>query len=106
MRFSTLALSAGLLLQGACASQPIKPDASGHVTQNVDPAGAVKGFDHHPKPGEKAICPVSGDVFIVTADTHVQEYDGKFYAFCCEDCPKNFHPELGSPMVGGGEHGD
>jgi hypothetical protein len=91
----------------ACATQPVKPQTANDThcsDEKVDPRGAVKSFKHRPKPGEKAICPVSGDVFYVTADTPIREYDGSFYAFCCDQCPNDFHPELGSPMVGGGEH--
>lgn len=62
----------------------------------VDPEGAVKAFDHKPKTGEKAICPVSGDVFIVADDTLMSEHDGKHYAFCCPGCKPRFDANPGA----------
>ena len=97
--YSTL-VCAGLALAGlgGCATTAVKPTQTAsageprehHMGGEVDPAGAVKAFDHRPKIGEKAICAVSGEVFLVDADTQTTEYEGKYYAFCCEDCPKEF----------------
>ena len=81
----------GLALLAGCATAPKTPPAeAAHSEPKIDPAGAVKAFDHAPQPGEKAICPVSGDVFIVSASTQTKEYNGKYYAFCCDDCPSQF----------------
>ena len=85
----------------ATAPDVMKPMMEGESCHKarVDPAGALKAFDHKPAPGEKAVCPVSGEVFIVDADTKVTEYGGKYYAFCCPDCPGDFHPEKGKPQL-------
>jgi len=96
---SSSVLCAVLACLGGCATTaPAKPAATvsagepreHHMGREVDPAGAVKAFDHRPKAGEKAICAVSGEVFLVDADTQTTEFEGKYYAFCCEDCPKEF----------------
>lgn len=79
-------LSAGLLLTTA----PALAKEMEHVPGKAARAKATKAFDHKPQPGEKAICPVSKEVFIVEKDTHVKEYKGKWYAFCCDDCPGGF----------------
>ena len=56
----------------------------------VDPVGAIKAFDHKPLSGDKAICPVSGQVFVVTDGTAVSEIEGKHYAYCCPGCKPRF----------------
>ncbi len=43
-----------------------------------------------PKPGDKATCIVTGEVFTVAKDTIVKEYQGSFSALCCEGCEKDF----------------
>jgi YHS domain-containing protein len=64
--------------------------------EEVDPEGAVKAFDHEPKAGEKAICPVSGKVFIVTDGTATSEHEGKHYAYCCPGCKPRFDANPGA----------
>lgn len=86
-------LSFGALAIVACATA--KPVAKPETHTNVQPmasdaSGAVKAFDHKPKPGEKAICAVSDEVFEVTETTKVAEYQGKYYAFCCDECEPSF----------------
>jgi len=29
----------------------------------------------------------------------LKKYKGKWYAFCCDDCPSEFHPEKGNPKL-------
>lgn len=36
----------------------------------------------------QVVCPVSGDV--VTVKGSYQDYNGKRYYFCCDDCPPKF----------------
>ena len=108
MRLAGPVLCAALACLGGCATtqpKPAQPVSAGeprehHMGHDVDPAGAVKAFDHRPKIGEKAICAVSGEVFLVDADTQTTEYDGKYYAFCCEDCPKEFKANPGKFVHG------
>lgn len=87
-------------LSVACATT--KPAASADPAcanhtgmQKMVPAGtpATKAFDHKPNPGEKAICAVSGETFEVAADTKVSQHDGKWYAFCCDNCQPDFDKE-------------
>lgn len=96
---------AALVFAVACTKGDVKPDAvattqpaaqpaeEGHT--NVQPAldstaGATKAFDHKPQAGEKAICAVSGEPFTVTAETKTAEHEGKWYAFCCDECAPEF----------------
>ena len=77
----------------AAAATSAKPMDEGHAGMQpmLDSAdGASKSFDHKPAAGEKAICPVSSEAFSVTADTKVQQVDGRWYAFCCDDCAPDF----------------
>jgi YHS domain-containing protein len=37
-----------------------------------------------------AVCPVSGETFVVTAETPIIERNGRFFAFCCDDCAMDF----------------
>jgi hypothetical protein len=99
-----LALSLGLCSLLGCATAPSgtaaakvtpPPAPSGEQHAGMmkaadDPAGALKTFDHKPKPGEKAICAVSGEAFVVDADTKTAQYGGKYYAFCCDQCAPDF----------------
>ncbi len=39
-----------------------------------------------PRVGDHAICPVTGEKFVVTANTKTATRDGKIYAFCCPEC--------------------
>lgn len=38
--------------------------------------------------GDKTLCPVSGEDFVVTADSPKVEVDGKTYYTCCSGCAK------------------
>lgn len=40
--------------------------------------------------GEKAVCPVTGEVFVVKADSAFVDYRGKRYYFCCDGCSQTF----------------
>ncbi len=70
----------------AAAAKPLEPN---HLPDG-ETAGAKKVFDHVPKIGEKAICAVSGEAFVIAADTITAEHGGKYYAFCCDDCAPEF----------------
>jgi YHS domain-containing protein len=84
--FKATFLTAALLLTAA----PAFAKEMEHVAGKAARAKATKAFDHKPEPGEKAICPVSKEVFIVEKDTKTVQYKGKWYAFCCDDCPSDF----------------
>lgn len=97
-KFSMLMMAVSML---ACAHAPkseMKADeaCADHTgMQKMIPADSVatKAFDHKPNPGEKAICAVSGEKFEIAADTKVSEYDGKWYAFCCDSCQPDFEKD-------------
>ncbi len=93
-----------LAFAGACGGSkpaPATPStnttaaaAGSAATQPLVPAGEAKV-------GDRTKCPVSGDEFVVTADSPHQEYNGKTYYFCCPDCPKKFaaNPEKYVPKT-------
>lgn len=56
-------------------------------------ADAPRSFDKQPPEGTWARCPVSGDVFKVDADTQFATYQGRVYAFCCDDCKPDFEKD-------------
>jgi Cu+-exporting ATPase len=43
--------------------------------------------------GDKTTCPVSGEEFVVAADSPKTELDGKTYYFCCPGCAKKFQAD-------------
>jgi YHS domain-containing protein len=68
----------------ACAKSAMPPrtTASSQSTAIV-PDGLAKV-------GDRTRCPVSGDVFTVSASSPRVVYKGKTYYFCCDDCPTAF----------------
>jgi len=42
------------------------------------------------KVGDKTKCPVSGEEFVVSADSPTAEHGGKTYYFCCAHCVEKF----------------
>ena len=93
-----LVLAAGCAKEAVKAEAPVAPQpapAAEETHTNVQPLldtdeGATKAFDHRPQPGEKALCAVSGEPFTITADTKVAEHEGRWYAFCCDECAPEF----------------
>ncbi|OGS02479.1 MAG: hypothetical protein A2204_05350 [Elusimicrobia bacterium RIFOXYA1_FULL_47_7] len=45
--------------------------------------------------GLQAICPVTNNVFNVSAETKAVDYKGKTYFLCCPDCSAEFEKKLG-----------
>lgn len=66
-----------------------------HHEATTSTGDAARSFDHRPQPGERAICPVSGETFVVSADTRIIEHNGRFFAFCCDDCVMDFSANPG-----------
>lgn len=72
-------------------------------------AVACAGEDHHindpasarlpltapgdAKVGDKTLCPVSGEEFVVTATSPKVEFEGKAYHTCCPNCAKKLQAE-------------
>ena len=40
--------------------------------------------------GDRTRCPVSGEEFVVTADSPHAEHEGRTYYFCCPNCIERF----------------
>jgi YHS domain-containing protein len=98
MRTLFTALTAAALL-GACVTPQAAPAAAtaaateahaGMQPPLADATGATRAFDTKPKPGDKAICAVSGEALTVTAETKTAQHGGKYYAFCCDECAPEF----------------
>ena len=53
-------------------------------------ADAPTSFEAQPPVGTWAKCAVSGDVFQVQKDTQFATWEGRTYAFCCDDCKPDF----------------
>jgi len=63
-------------------------------------AGATAGAQPLKAPGDAKIgdrtsCPISGEEFVVTADSPKSEYNGKTYYFCCPHCKAKFESSPG-----------
>jgi len=79
---STVALAHG--------AQPMCGDGADH------PAGDKKApavFNEPQKVGTKVSCPVSGELFNITAATAHVEYKGKHVYFCCPGCTARFNKD-------------
>jgi YHS domain-containing protein len=40
--------------------------------------------------GDKTVCLITGDVFVVEAQSASAQYQGKTYYFCCDGCAEDF----------------
>ena len=72
------------LALGAC-SKPAAPVA--------EKRAPVAGASAPIAVGQKAHCPVTGEEFVVAANTVQVEHEGKHYAFCCADCAPSFQKD-------------
>ena len=74
---------------GCAASVPPQPvdahAAAPAATPLVAPGDA--------KLGDRTRCPVSGEEFVVDADSPKAEYAGKTYYFCCPHCATKFQAD-------------
>ncbi len=43
--------------------------------------------------GDRTTCPVSGEEFVVTAESPKVQHEGKTYFMCCSGCDKKFVAE-------------
>jgi YHS domain-containing protein len=41
----------------------------------------------------EALCPVMGGAMADTTNLKYEDYDGKRYYFCCDECPAKFHAD-------------
>lgn len=58
-------------------------------TSETAPADALPN-DGTRQIGDVTTCPVSGEVFTVTADSPKAEHEGGTYYFCCQGCVEDF----------------
>lgn len=92
----TISISALLLalssLTVACGSatpapqSPVPAPASAAAPANIKPIGEARV-------GDTSKCPVSGEEFVVAADSPKVDYEGKTYYFCCGGCAKKFEAD-------------
>ena len=65
-------------------------DGAHPASQPASQPAAPSAFDTPPPEGTAATCPVSGESFVVKADTPRAEHGGKHFVFCCAKCKKSF----------------
>jgi YHS domain-containing protein len=96
MRIKSTLFLCSLVFAVACggsAPPPAAPGAAASTPVLVAPGEA--------KVGDRTKCPVSGNEFVVKADSPHVEHNGKTYYFCCADCDKEFkaNPEKFVPKA-------
>ncbi len=91
-------------------SHPANPDhADGHHEDGHHADGHHAGGHDHGEPaddadkplvaagsavvGDRTTCPVTGETFVVSADSAKVEYEGKTYYFCCPGCMGSFQKD-------------
>ncbi len=84
----TLLLTCALFLgASSCATAKLPP--AGASEKSKAPMGPVVK-NGEAKLGDTTVCPVSGETFVVEADSPHLDYQGKTYFFCCNDCDGDF----------------
>jgi Cu+-exporting ATPase len=63
-----------------------------HGHSHAAAGGAVKPIGEA-SVGDTTKCPVSGEEFVVAADSPKAEHEGKTYYFCCAGCKKKFESD-------------
>lgn len=71
------------------------PAASAAGANSASPSSTAPASSDVKKPGEakigdKSTCLVSGEEFVIAADSPSAEYEGKTYYFCCPPCVGKF----------------
>jgi YHS domain-containing protein len=74
----------------AATSPALAHGKAGEHAKKGQHRDAPVSFDSKPAVGTWAKCPVSGDVFKIAPDTEFATYEGRVYAFCCEECKPDF----------------
>ena len=80
----------------ACGGSEIRPATAAEPPHDRAAAGATAAEVKRPgeaKIGDKTLCPISHEEFVVTADSPKAEYEGKTYYFCCANCAKKFQTD-------------
>jgi Cu+-exporting ATPase len=90
MRNLLIALAASLCF--ACGAASPTPESPAGGAAATTPAAGVKA-PGEAKVGDKSRCPVSGEEFVVAADSPKVDLNGKTYYFCCKGCDKKFQAD-------------
>lgn len=96
----SIVIAAALAALPAVATSPaLAHEGDHHAPSNHakkgEHADAPTSFDKQPAEGTWAKCPVSGDVFKVGKETEFATYEGRVYAFCCNECKPDFVKDPG-----------
>ena len=83
-----LALSSLAVACGGTTPAPTSPAAVAPASATIKPIGEARV-------GDTSRCPVSGEEFVVAADSPRVDHEGKTYYFCCGGCAKKFGAEPG-----------
>ncbi len=78
-----LACGGGIPAASPAGATSTEPSHAGAASSDVKKPGEAKV-------GDKMNCPVSGEEFVVAADSPSAEVDGKTYYFCCPPCVAKF----------------
>ena len=93
MRLSPLLSGLVALGLAACAHGGAQPDHHGEGEQCATASGEAHVKPGEAKLGDRTVCPVSGDEFVVSAKSPHVEHEGKTYYFCCPGCIKAFQKD-------------
>jgi hypothetical protein len=91
-------LCAALLLAVPAASGKGPAPAADKASRPAARPGAPEvpdAFDDEPAPGTLARCPITGEPFRTSAGTRFVRHGGRVFAFCCEDCAREFEANPG-----------
>lgn len=86
--FAVLASSAAACKTSSGAKPPAAATATAETPAAADTAKIV--MPGEAVVGDTSMCLVSGETFVVSADSPKTEYDGKTYYFCCPGCDSKF----------------
>lgn len=80
---------------GACKTKSdLKaPAAESTAAATATPAAESIVMPGDAKVGDTSMCLVSGETFVVAADSPKADYEGKTYYFCCPGCQSKFAAE-------------
>jgi len=84
-----IAIAAGGILAG-CGSEATPASTNKTDTMDVDNMATPVVFTNDK--GE-AQCPVMGGTIADTTGLKFEDYEGKRYFFCCDECPAKFHAD-------------
>lgn len=99
----SVAALVGLLAVGCGGSSSADESGGGTSSSGSEATAATVVPNGQASVGDTTSCPVSGETFVVTADSPSVEHDGHTYYFCCPHCRERFQA---SPHEFLGEHGE